>query len=313
MNGDGMTPEQATEPSPEIRGDAAGAPPHQTLRQRMLRQFEQWLDGMLAGEAPPEGLPDEMLADLQAARGTVPSTGGADGDLYSLFSWLTSLRGEIGLQGRTFKQVSDALAPVAALPGRLEQLEAAQAETLQRLESSQAASLQRLDEFIEQCEQSRLEESQTQEEEPASALPAPEDVLEVLFDLYDRLERSAKTLSAATQSLREGGKMSWLARLGGGPARIQQAIAAMDATVEGQRMTLSRLEAAMHEWGIQRIGRSGEMFDPRRMTAVDVQERGDVADGTVLDVYRSGYVLHEQVLATAQVKVAKSAGEKQST
>jgi molecular chaperone GrpE (heat shock protein) len=42
------------------------------------------------------------------------------------------------------------------------------------------------------------------------------------------------------------------------------------------------------------------------MTVVEVQKSDDVPDGTVLEVYRSGYALHGQVLATAQVKVAKA-------
>ena len=45
-------------------------------------------------------------------------------------------------------------------------------------------------------------------------------------------------------------------------------------------------------------------FDPRRMNAIDRQELSDVPEGTVLQVYRSGYEWNGEVFRTAQVKVA---------
>jgi molecular chaperone GrpE len=126
----------------------------------------------------------------------------------------------------------------------------------------------------------------------------------VLFDLYDRLQRGLRTLDTGIESLRSRTGGGWLARLGGAESRMQQAITATEGMRDAQRLLLSRLEAALHQWGIERIGEAGDLFDPRVMTAVEIQS-SDKPDGTVLEIYRSGYALHGEVLATAQVKVAK--------
>jgi molecular chaperone GrpE (heat shock protein) len=44
------------------------------------------------------------------------------------------------------------------------------------------------------------------------------------------------------------------------------------------------------------------------MNAVDIAETGDVPDGTVLEVYRTGYMIDTDVLQHAQVKVARAPG-----
>jgi molecular chaperone GrpE len=271
--------------SPEELSSESSSPPGEELRGQLVRQFEQWVDRMLAGEPPPEGIPEELLAEMQAAAPSQAASPNGDCDLYALFSALTTLSGEIRLQGRAFKQVADAVAPLANLPARLD-----------GLESTQLASVQQLDRLFDRVSQATVETS----------LPEAKDALSVVFDLRDRLDRGLRTFDAGVESLRSRTKMNWLARLTGAAAAIEQAATATEALREGQRLTLSRLEAALHEWGVEQIDTIGEMFDPRLMTAVEVQSKDDVPDGTVLEVYRSGYMLHGHVLATAQVKVAKA-------
>ena len=271
------------EPIGEAPAEYQPEPSRDELRQRLMGQFEQWVDRMLAGEPLPQGLPEELQEQArQVASGEIafPQQGC---DLYTLFSALTALSGEVGLQGRAFKQVADALAPLSNLPQRIRQIEAAQQESADRLSDLLA---------------------KVQEEDEPSAMPSSKEALGVIFDLYDRLERGLKTLDAGTESLRSRTAGGWLARLSGASDRIQEAITATEGMREAQRLLVSRLEAAMHQWGIERIGEAGELFDPQVMTAVEVQA-SEEPDGTILEVYRSGYMLHGQVLATAQVKVAK--------
>jgi molecular chaperone GrpE len=284
--GEGELPGQsaAAQATPAATTFAASA----ELRGQLVRRIEQWVDRMLAGEPPPEGLPEELLVKAdETSGGAGPTTGAPDegGDLYALFSALTTLSGEIRLQGRAFKQLSELLAPSADLPRRIEQLEAAQLAS-----ADQLAGL--------------LDEARHREAR-RSVLPGGKDVLMVLFDLCDRLERGIATFDAAMEAMLT--RNGWLARLTGISARIERRIAATEAMREGYQLTLARLQAALHEWGIQRIGAEGEMFDPQCMTVVEVEESEDEPDGTVLEVYRSGYELHGQVLAVAQVKVAKNA------
>ena len=255
------------------------------VRQQLARQFEQWLDRMAAGEALPEGLPEEIAAEAYAAVAGHAPVPNRDCDLYTLFASLTGLTGEIKLQGRAFKQLTDALAPVGEVPGRIE-----------RLEAVQAASVEQLTELA------------NPPAEPVSPLPPTKDVLAIVFDLYDRMERGLRTFDAGMEAVNASVRGGVLWRLSGGARHLDGALAAAKALREGYQMTLSRLEAAMHQWGIERLGATGDMFDPEWMTAVDVQVSPDVPAGTVLEVYRSGYELHGQVLATAQVKVAKTQG-----
>src|SRR5437588_3793428 len=89
-------------------------------RKQILRSFEAWLDRVLAEEEPPEGLPSEILARLSTES---PHSTEGSCDLYSMWSQMTALVQEVKLQGRSFKQLSDAVAPVADLAPRLVELE----------------------------------------------------------------------------------------------------------------------------------------------------------------------------------------------
>jgi hypothetical protein len=249
------------------------------IRQQLVRQFETWLDRMDEGEPPPEGLPDELLADALETPEPADALGS---DLYTVFAGLTKLSGEIGLQGRAFRQLADVLAPSVQVPNRLERLEAAQSAVAREL---------------------------ARRAEPDEAeLPASEDLLAVLFDLYDRLNRGLQNFDASYEAVKSSiGAVGFLRRLRGSKANADQLAAPAAAMREGYRLTLSRLEAAFLQWGIQRTGAVGEPFDPRRMAVVEVAAPApDVPDGSVLEVYRSGYVLNGRVLATARVKVAKA-------
>ena len=106
-------------------------------REQILNRFTAWLDTVLAREEAPQGIAAEILAALDAGTqdGSPESTatavppGGIDGqwDLYSMWSAMTALTQEVKLQGRSFKQLSETVAPVAdlapLLPGMQRQAE----------------------------------------------------------------------------------------------------------------------------------------------------------------------------------------------
>lgn len=73
-------------------------------REAILRRFEARLDEALAAEEPPRGIPEEILS------GAAPD---ASGDLYAVQAALSALTQEVKLQGRAFKQLGEAVAPVA--------------------------------------------------------------------------------------------------------------------------------------------------------------------------------------------------------
>ncbi len=247
------------------------------VRQRLVGQFEQWVDQMLAGEPPPAGLPEELLAEANDASPTFSGAARGDCDLYTLFAGLTTLSGEIRLQGRAFKQLIDALTPLSEVPEQLDRLE--------KLGDRQAAD--------------------------ASGLPVSSaDICDVMLDLYDRLQRGLQTCDKGIASLREpkrGWLRRWIAPTRSQQARsVQQARASAQALRDAAALTLARLESVLAEWRIERIGRIGEPFDPQRMSVVQVQPSSEFEPGTVLEVNRSGYALNGQVKATAQVTVARA-------
>ena len=88
-------------------------------REEILRRFEVWLDGVLAAEEAPQGITAELLSSL--ATETEVSTNDRC-DLYSIWAAVTALTQEIKLQGRSFKQLSETLAPLADLAPQLPEM-----------------------------------------------------------------------------------------------------------------------------------------------------------------------------------------------
>ena len=81
-------------------------------REEILQRFETWLDGVLAAEEPPQGIAAELLSSLQTETET-SAIGRCD--LYAMWASVTALTQETRLQGRSFKQLSETLAPLAEL------------------------------------------------------------------------------------------------------------------------------------------------------------------------------------------------------
>ena len=260
--------------------------PPADLRSQLMARFEQWLDQMLADEPPPRGVPDELLAEATAmVSSTAPGNPPAEEtDLYTLFSALTTLTGEIRLQGRAFKQLTDLLSPLAETPALVAKLYEAQIESSESLQAMLAA-------HAEESDSSHVEFKQ---------------VCDVMIDLHDRLQRGLVTCEQGIQSLEARRKSGWFKRTFGHADSVEQAVLSVRAIRDAAALTLARLGAALQDWGAARIGRIGEPFDPDRMSAVDIRVDPEVPPGTVLEVNRSGYALNGTLKATAQVTVSKA-------
>jgi len=101
-------------------------------REQILSRFTAWLDSVLAEEEPPQGIAAEILAALDAgqqdgspatATAVPPSRTDGQWDLYSMWSAMTALTQEVKLQGRSFKQLSETVAPVADLAPLLPEMQ----------------------------------------------------------------------------------------------------------------------------------------------------------------------------------------------
>ena len=250
-------------------------------RKRIVRNFEAWLDRAMADEQPPQGLTAGLLAALENGDPLPPPESeqpGSNGcDLYSLWAAMTALTQEVRLQGRTFKQLNETLMQV---------LEASAAEAKGNGEDAPVV-------------QDRMQQTEAR-------WPRKQEIhlpLNVLLDLRDRVERGGNTARNAAEDLAPTRLVRWLG-VGGRYARRSQEILA--ALSHGYSLTLDSLDEALVDSKVSRIACQGQIFDPQRMTAVDIEETCSVPEGTVVEVYRNGYEWNGEVYRTAQVKVARN-------
>jgi molecular chaperone GrpE (heat shock protein) len=259
-------------------------------REEILSRFEHWLDGALASEAPPAGIDAEILAAVTANPANETDGAGA----YAMWSAITALTQEVKLQGRAFKELN---ATLGAQTGR----------ALDELRS-------------EFGERERILQRQAEHR-------CRKEILHALLDLRDRLERG---LDSAIATGAQPRNQSWLLRLLGpepdhGTFRIRlrvssptlqrllrpepdHASGAVQALIRGYELGLDRLDQTLEDINVRRIRSLGEPFDPRSMNAVDKQPSATVAEGIVLEVYRSGFEWNGEVFRPAQVKVSAGAG-----
>ena len=247
-------------------------------RDEILRRFTEFLDAALAAEEPPSGIDPEILSAVMAG---AEENGERECDSYALWSAMTALTQEVRLQARTFKELSEA---VGAQPSRIgEEMRAVLSERARERERE----LQRATEY--RCRK---------------------DALGVLIDLRDRMARGLEAVRQGEAEIAKRNQAGWLARLLA--SRTGDLTASMlSALTKGYELSIERLDQALGEMNAHEIRCQGEMFDPRRMNAIDREESQAVPGGTVLEVYRSGYEWNGEVFRPAQVKVASNpaAGE----
>ena len=81
---------------------------------------------------------------------------------------------------------------------------------------------------------------------------------------------------------------------------------AVKALIEGVELTGRELSGAMERHGIRQVEAQGKRFDPNQHQAVFEVESADAAPGTVVQVLRDGYTIHDRLLRAAMVGVAKA-------
>jgi molecular chaperone GrpE (heat shock protein) len=255
-------------------------------RERILRGFEAWLDRALTDESAPQGLTAELLTALQNGDPFPPLEAGQPGaggcDLYSLWSAMTALTQEVRIQGRTFKQLHETL-----LNETLPQIALS-------LEASAAAAAGR------SVEDAPLEQGSARTQQPRK------QEIDVLLDLRDRIERGGNTVRTAAEELASTRLPSLARWLGVGNSYARHTQEVLAALSHGYSLTLDSLDEALVACRVSRVAAEGRIFDPQRMTAVDIEETESVPEGTVVEVYRNGFEWNNEVYRTAQVKVARA-------
>ncbi len=254
------------------------------VRERILRRFELWLDDILDGEQPIEGISGEILEQLQAdtpAEGSGETEAGCD--LYALWSAVTTMTEETRLQGRAFKQLHDGLSPMQEMVGAIDTM------------------LERYQAVVDQQEQKTNE---------IWRQAAWKDILETLIDMRDRLIRgaeAARTWLERPEPIQESG---FLRRIRGRllthppDVRTQQRDEAVRSLLKGYTLCQEVLDDALAQIDVRPMDCLGQPLDPLTMKAVDIGHESDVPEGTVLEIYRQGYWWGETVSRPVEVKVA---------
>lgn len=289
-------------PQPELshlNDHFAEAKTKEALRVLILQRFAKWLDDVLAEEKPLEGVAAELLTELYDGRDS-DTTGPAEGtyDLHSTWSALTALTQEIKLQGRAFKQLSDKMEPFAGLDASIDRLFAAHREAL-----SDARRI---------AEEGRTDRTQRESVLKREAHDrGRRELIGMIVDIRDRLILGQRSAHESQQKLYENRNLLRLDKFTiskfffSKTADKNHMLDIVNSLKKGYRMGLDRIDEALQQLGVSEIICEGKPFDPRKMNAVDVEETADVPDGTVLEVYRTGYMIDTNVLQPAQVKVAR--------
>ncbi len=250
----------------------------EAIRTRLLRAFEARLDEALAGPELPLGLATELLEDQPAdaedrAQHSEPRSHSdldSKSDLYSVWAAVTALSQEVKLQGRSFKQLADQIEPLARDASLL---------------GDTAANFERV--IATQVARARVD--------------VQRDRLELFFNLRERLERGDSAGRTLIAQANEAPRNHYWRRRS--TEKLDSLKRAAWALAEGYTLALAEIDAALGQLGVSRIECVGKPFDPHSMQAVAL-ERSDAEEGLVLEVLRAGYLLGDEILRIAQVKVA---------
>jgi molecular chaperone GrpE len=233
------------------------------------------------------------LDDGQQAEDLDPGAGAYD--LHSTWSALTALTQEIKLQGRAFKQLSERMTPFDGLDATIETLLAKHRDVLD--EARRIAGEGRTDRRQRESELKSAARDNTRRE-----------FIRVMVDIRESLMIGLRSAAESQKKLKEYRHRGRLRNFFRDKSDVQQhQLEIVDSLTKGNRLGLDRMDEYLQQLGVAEIQCVGNPFDPRTMNAVDIEETDEVPDGTVLEIYRTGYIIDNEVLQPAQVKVARAA------
>ena len=270
------------------------APPG-PARDRIMGHFETWLDDVLAEEKPLEGFDAALLSELDVETDIpVKEVSGNHSDTYTTWAAMTALTQEVKLQGRAFRELKTDLAPLSTLGPSLDNLSAAQRDAV----SHAGKVADRAHTVLADHKKALRKEAD---------LRAENAVINVLLDTRERLNIGLKSTKESCMELEASVTENWFGKWRTGrKADMKHAVDIISSLKKGYSLGLERLDETILKWGVAEIQCKGEPFDPNVMTAVDMEEREDIPDGTVVEVFRTGYVWNNETLRPAQVKVARA-------
>jgi hypothetical protein len=135
---------------------------------------------------------------------------------------------------------------------------------------------------------------------------ARRELIGVITELRDSLTIGLRSAVESQRKMKEHPRWRGLKKIfTHDSANHNHMLEIVSALKKGYQMGLDRIDEALQPLGVTEIVCDGKPFDPRVMKAADIEETGEAPDGTVLEVYRTGYMIDAEVLQPAQVKVAR--------
>ena len=78
-----------------------------------------------------------------------------------------------------------------------------------------------------------------------------------------------------------------------------------DQVIQGFELSVKSLADTLEKFGIVSFDPHGEVFDPEKHKAMTYVPHPDAEPGSVIEVFRKGYLLHDRLIRGAEVVVAK--------
>jgi molecular chaperone GrpE len=254
-------------------------------RARLATRLVTWLDEVLDGSAPPQGIAAEIIEKL-AEESESTDRAVASTDWYGVQAALTALTQETRLQSRAFARLSEKLEEIETQ--KSPETESPPSETMLLLKGIE----EKLDAVANLSSKHRKSEL------------LQRDAIILLLDLRDRL-------LAAEHAARQALDAARAALPGWWPARwfIKRSAAVVldgyQELLKGYLIAIERLDDTLTANDVTEFSCMGGPFDPETMKIVDIEDTDHHIEGTVLAVYRRGYSHQGTLLRAAEVKVAR--------
>lgn len=83
----------------------------------------------------------------------------------------------------------------------------------------------------------------------------------------------------------------------------------VSAWAKGFEMILQQLFQVLEAYDVRAVSSVGAMFDPHLHEAIEVEERTDVPEGTIIREFKKGYTMGQKTIRPAKVLVAQAPKE----
>lgn len=273
-----------------------------------LRDFRTWLTELVE-LPPPDDEPDPI-------------------DLNTIVGQFTALRHEVNLQtkasrtsieqnGESLRQLTEALAAVKDRPTGDDPQLKPMIKAIVDVADNLSIALRQVEKQRSTMDGTLQELSSNLDVAPVPELPKATvpDVVKQPVGFWSRLfgRTTPPVPSELTEAIGRQLLIDWREQvLADQRARREKSSelanrvrSSIDGMITGYRMSLSRVDRVLEQFGLQTIPTEGERFDPELMEVVEVVTGTDRPAGEVVEQVRRGLRWKGAIFRFAQVKVAK--------